>query len=387
MLPLLLTVIGLSGCGDHRLNATTITSVRDAVVVAVDGTTSPATVGRKLASGEALRTAAGGAAVLTTGGRAAYVGGDTLYYVRSDGAELRRGALIVDARSGPRAVLDVGPTSVALPRGSVVRLERTAAVRVGALAGPVELSSDTGSRLRLTAYHQAVVVGRVLPSSATPLVLTDDQAERQVVPDLVADDEALRRTAAALDSGPDGRAIVVAATRNGYVAPAAFGGTVTVSPALATRTPVSEVALPVAIARAARGTDAAAVVKATRLAVALRAQGGSWGVVARLVGTTSTAVSAAIDALIGSTLVSAPGAVPGSQPSSGPTIGLPGSPNGPTAGPSSSPKPGTSKSPTPRPTPSPSATGNVVDDVRNVVDRLTPSPLPSLPLLGGPLNP
>jgi hypothetical protein len=401
--PLVLTAVGLSGCGDHPAAATENTAVRDAVVVAADGTTSAAHVGQRLRSGESLRTAAaalaaagrpakpGGAAILSTGGRQSYVGADTLYSVRSDGAELRRGAVIVDARRGPRASYDVGITSVALPKGSVVRIERTAAVRVGVLVGSVDLRSDDGGRLAVDRYHQAVIVGRVLPARATALTLTDDPAERQVVPDLVADDVALQGAARALDTSPDGAAIVAAATRIGYVAPASLSSGATVTNAVATTPQPSEVALPVAIARAARGTDATAVAQATRVALGLRKEKGSWGVVARLVGTTSGGVSNALDALLGTTPSGGPVGPVGGQPGGGPVITLPGGGSGGSGTPSSNPTPRPSSgSPRPTATPSPSSSPGVVEQVEDVVGRLTPSPLPSLPaapLLGGLLNP
>ncbi|MDQ1688301.1 MAG: hypothetical protein QOK42_1276 [Frankiaceae bacterium] len=398
VLPVVLAAVGLAGCGHDSPSGTTITAVRDAVVVAADGSTSAATVGRKLQTGEALRTSASNlisSAILSTGGREAILGYDTLYYVRPDGAELRRGALIVDGRSGPHANLDVGPVKVDLGRGGVVRMERTAAVRVGVLAGSAQVSAIGGGHLSVPSYRQVLVVGRVLPRQAAPLVLTDDSAERRVVPDLVADDQSLQRTALALDSGPDAGALVAAATREGFVSPASFTGEPAVAPALAGQggrasTTTSEVALPVAIGRAARGTDKAAVAQATRLAFTLRQQDGSWGVVARLVGTTSSGVSAAIDALLGSGLTGPSGPITG--PTGGPVITLPGGPThtpDPSTPGSPSEHPTTSPRPTKSPTPKPSSSGTV-DDVKDVVGRLVPTPIPSLaqlPLIGGLLSP
>ena len=388
VVPLVLAAVGLAGCGEHGPSGTTITSARDAVVVAADGTTSPATPGRRVHDGEAVRTATTGAAILSTGGRVAYLGYDTLFYPRASGAALRRGAVIVDARRGSKASIDVGDVAVGMGSSSVLRVERTAAVRVAVLAGSARVRSSAGGALNIPGYHQAVLVGRVLPDTTTPLVLTDDPAERVVVPDLVADDEALLRTARALDAGSDGAALVLAAAKDGFVSPASFDTNLALNPAVgrAAATKVSELALPVAIARAARGTDRPAVVKATKQAFELRKQQGSWGVVARLVGTTSSGVSVAIDSLLGSTGSLGPtGPVTG--PTGGPVITLPGGQAGgqggtgnggggshPTPSPSSGgPKP--SKSPTPTPSPS-----GAVDQVRDVVGKLVPTPLPSLPV-------
>ncbi|MDX6224711.1 MAG: hypothetical protein QOE64_1087, partial [Frankiales bacterium] len=134
----------------------------------------------------------------------------------------------------------------------------------------------------------------------------------------------------------------------------------------------------------------AAVAQATRLAFTLRQQDGSWGVVARLVGTTSSGVSAAIDALLGSGLTGPSGPITG--PTGGPVITLPGGPThtpDPSTPGSPSGHPTTSPRPTKSPTPKPSSSGTV-DDVKDVVGRLVPTPIPSLaqlPLIGGLLSP
>lgn len=380
--PLLLAVV-LAGCGDRPVTHTTIVKASDSVVVAADGSTSPATSGRILKVGEAVRTLAEGAAILSTRGRQSYLGSDSLYYVKSTAdVELRRGALIVDSRKGPDVSVEVDTVQVSAARGSIVRLERNAAVRVGVLAGKATLRADGGSNLDIPRYRQALVVGQTLPSRATALVLRNDPAERAVAPDLVADDETLQRTAAALDAGPEGQAIIAVATRSGWVAQTSFAPAAGVAGVVAA--PTSEVALPVAIARAAFGTDARAVERAIRQGRALRAERGSWGVVARIVGTTSTEVNGVIDALLGP--VSAIGPTgPGTSPTGpgGPSINLPGGGSSPSPSPSRTggPKPSPTGSPKPSSTPSPTASPDPVEDVKDVVDRLVPSASPSLPVL------
>lgn len=382
-LPLLLG-LAVAGCGDRPVTQTTIIKATDAVVVSASGATSPARSGQVLKVGEALRTRAAGAAILGTRGRQSYLGSDSLYYVKSAaGVELRRGALIVDSRSGPPVSVEVDTIQVGAGRGSIVRLERSAAVRVGVLAGSATLRADGGAALEIPRYRQALVVGQTLPSRATALTLRDDPAERAVAPDLVADDESLQRTAAALDAGPEGLAIITAATQSGWVAQTSFAPAAGLATAVAA--PSSELALPVAIARAAVGIDARAVERAVRQARALRSERGSWGVVARIVGTNAIAVSGVIDALLGPISGVGPPSGPGTTPT-GPVINLPG--GGPSASPSPRPSPTRSDTPSPTPsprpssTPSPSTSPDPLQDVKDVVGRLIPSSSPSPPLLG-----
>lgn len=387
--PLLLSAVGLAGCGDRPPAETHVVAARGAVVVRADGGTSPAAPGQVLRPGEALRTQADGAAILDTRGRQAYLGGDSLYYLPSaDRVELRRGALIVDGRHGPALRLALDTVAVAAPTGAIVRLERTSTVRVGVFAGSATLTADGDGALEVPRYRQALMVGQRLPSRPTALVLTaGDPAERRVAPDLVADNEALQRTAAALDAGSEGRTIISVATRSGWVAQSSYAPAAGATPAAAVPA-TSEVALPVAIARAAFGTDNRAVAAGVRQARALRGENGSWGVVARIVGTDSAAVSGVIDALLGPGFGTGPIPGPGPGDPGGPIINLPGG-GGPSPSPSPTrsrdPKPTPSTTPRPTSTPTPTASPGPVDDVKDIVGRLVPTPSPSLPLLGVPL--
>ena len=385
--PLLLGLVGLAGCGDRPPAETHVVAARDADVVRADGSTTPASAGQVLHAGEALRTAADGAAILDTRGRQAYLGGDSLYYLPTvDRVELRRGALIVDGRHGPSLKLALDTVQVSAPSGAIVRLERTATVRVGVFAGSATLKADGDGTLQVPRYYQALMVGQRLPTRPTALVLTaGDPVERRVAPDLVADNEALQRTAAALDAGSEGRTIITVATRSGWVAQSSYAPAAGTTPGAAAPA-TSELALPVAIARAAFGTDNRAVAAAVRQARALRGENGSWGVVARIVGTNSAAVSGVIDALLGPGFGTGP--IPGSGPGDqgGPIITLPGggSPTPtPTPGRSGGPKPSPSGHPHPTSTPTPTATPGPVDEVKDIVGKLVPTP--SLGPLGIPL--
>jgi hypothetical protein len=154
------------------------------------------------------------------------------------------------------------------------------------------------------------------------------------------------------------------------------------------RRSVSETALPMAMARAVVGAQADRVALAKRFvqATSLRAQGGSWGVVARLIGTDATATSSAIDALlvgvpsVGTVLAAAPaGTGTGTGTGNGTTsAGSNGNTSGGNDGGSNNPPSGGSPGPhpTPSPSPSPGALQQVVDGVLGV---LPPMPEPSTP--------
>ena len=317
----------LVGCGHEGAADTRLSEAQHAVVVTAAGRTVVARPGLALHAGDQVRTGADGSAILTTGKRTAYLGGEGTYTVRDSRAGvLSRGAFLVDARHGPALSITAGPVSVRVGQ-SAVRVERAFTVRVGILAGrPVAVAADPVSgpaHLALPALYQVVVAGRGLPEAGSPLVLTDDDAERRVVPDLVFDDTQLTRTASALDAGTEGRTIVRLAAAAGLFT--SSGGAGRSAP---TAVLPSETALPMAIARAATGPGSAAAVVRQRYqdATGLRVAGGSWGVVARLVGTDATATGRAIDGLLagipsaGAVLALAP-AAPATGSGSGATSG------------------------------------------------------------------
>ena len=111
----------------------------------------------------------------------------------------------------------------------------------------------------------------------TALALTRDQWERRFAQSLVSADVDLNALASSL--GRD------AASRVAVGLPASYA--VLTPPAA----PVGEAALAYLVAQAARGADRATFNRVT----ALRTEGGSWGVVAALVGADVSAVSVALD--------------------------------------------------------------------------------------------
>ena len=364
----------LSGCGGGGSSATRLAESADAQVVTAAGQSIAAHPGLTLHVGDEVRTGPGGAAVLVTGDRRAYLGGQGNYTVRGRSAGvLRHGAFVVDARHGPALAVTSGPVTAQIGR-SAVRVEHGFAVRVGVLAGrAVTVSADPATgpqQMSLPSLYQVVVAGRGL-TGKTPLTLTDDDAERLVVSDLVGDDTQLTQTAAALDTGAEGRAIA-------QVVSADFGSSAV------PRRGISEIALPMAMARAVTGSSTDQTALATRYGQArtLRDDGGSWAVVARLIGTDATATSHAIDALLigvpsaGTVLAVAPVGTGAGAGTSGGASGTrtsggnqPGDNNTGSHAPSSGNSPG--PSPSPSPSPSPGTLQKVVDGVLGVLPPAT----------------
>jgi hypothetical protein len=377
-------VVVLAGCGHSAASAvTTLTSARNATVVSASGRAAPGLPGMRLHRGDAVRTGVDGSAILSTSGRTAYLGADGDYTV-TNGAQgvLQRGAFVVDARHGPQLRLHVGSLSLRTNR-SAVRVERTFAIRIGALAGGAFDVTSTAAVLTVPALHQVVVAGRALPAETTPLVLTDDDAERRVIPDLVFDDQQLTNTAAALNLGTEGRTIVAVGQRAGLHMTISTASLRT-QPAVAAAEPVSEAALPIAIARAATASarDATAFQAHYRDAAQARKAGGSWGVVAHLNGTDATATAQAIATLLGSAGVGGPTTAPGPgatntnplapRQSGGPSS-APGNNAGGGNGGGSTPTPG------PTPSPSPSPSGGALQPVQDLVGAIVgilPTPGP-----------
>lgn len=366
----------LTGCSGSSAHArTVVVDARAATLVSPGGDSEPAQPDGRVAEGTIVRTARGGAAILDTGGRMLYLGGATEYVVGTGvSGELRTGAAVVDARHGPDLDLAAGQVAVRTD-ASAVRVERGFSVRVGVFSGTANVATVPGTDdATVEALHQVVVAGRRIPQQ-TPLVLTDDDAEQRVALALVQDDERLNTFARALDRSRVGRQLVSVAAAADF--PGLFS-TATVGARSAL--PLSEYALPVAIARAAVGGHAhPAQMRASYADVrGYRSEGGSWGVVAHLVGTDADATAAAMNIL----LPRLPAAGASASPGGGPTGG-PGSPGGPSEGPGSSPTPGHTSpsggpepSPTPRPTPTPSS--SMLDDLVGTVSGLvSPSPTPS----------
>jgi hypothetical protein len=378
--------VGLVGCSPSSAAATTVLrGVIGTTVIHADGTTTGGVSGLHVHPGDVVRTAVGGRAELVTRGRVVYVGSQAALQVL-DGVhqQLRHGAVVVDAQRGPGLDLQVAGLDVSAPAGAAVRAERSVMVRVGALAGRADVASGTGRTLTVSALHQAMVSGDALPDDTTPLQLTDDDGEAHAVPDLVRDDQTLIGLARGLDSVGGSTAAVVSASWHGVLTPAPRG---------AGR---SERLLPAIIAAAG---SRAGVDDRYHRAVDLRQAGGSWGVVARLVGVRASGAVAALAAFertqppgqvgsVAAVLAVAGGGAGGTGrgANGGGTGGL--GHGGPgTGGGTGTGGGGGGGSPTPTPSPGPAAgllrtVDNTVGQVLSILP--TPIPTPSHSALPGP---
>ena len=358
--PLLLPVVALAaatltGCslGSVRDEEVSLAGVRDAVVVS-GGAERTASDGTSLKKGDRVRTGPSGSATLVVRDRRVLLAPATEVVV-PDGAtvDLARGAVLVDRRRGPGVTVTAGDTTVDEIGTGALRIERRLTVLVAGVSAASRVRTVTGQRLELGRLHQVAVSGRALPREAVPLQLRHDAWERAVTPALLADDDRLN----ALAAGLDGPAAIVPAS---LVPPRGVRA--------------SDALLPQAIGRAA-GKDAEA-------ARSLRARGGSWGVVAALLGTSAIDVAPALEAVLR-------GEAPAPGPSASPTRG------GIVAGPSprpGDPRPQPTGSPRPTPTrssgtpgppstsPTPSPTTSPTESLEDVIGDIIPTPSIGLPL-------
>jgi len=358
----------LSGCGSSLSSATTtLAGVLEVQVVHPDGSAVPGIDGLRLHRGDVVRTGSHGRAELHTRGRVVYVGSLASVQVRNGAEdELRRGAVVVDAQSGPGLTLDMAALTVDAASGTATRAERDAIIRIGALAGEPAVGSDTGRQLQMSRLSQAIIGGDSLPdtTAGTPLHLTDDDGEAHAVPSLVRDDLALNDLAAGIDAtGSQTFRVVTAAWHRGLQP----------LPAGVLR---SEQVLPVIIAAAGKGADAAT---RYREAVSLRQAGGSWGVIAHLLGTTSAAVADALQAFEHGAATGQVGSVPAALAFVSTALPAPGANHGggtSSAGAGSHSGPGSS-SPSASPSPTPSGAPGVVTTTIDKVLSLLPTPVPT----------
>ena len=356
----------VTGCGSPLSAATTtLHGVVDASVVHANGVVVAAVDGLRLRRGDVVRTGPQGRAELRTRGRVVYEGSAAaVQMIDGARADLRHGAVVVDAQHGPGLSMSVAGLQVAAGSGSAVRAERDVTVRLGALAGSVGVDSQTGRHLEITPLSQAIVGGDALPDSTTdsPLRLTDDDGEAHAVPLLVRDDLALGSLAAGIDSTGDSTVRLVTA--------AWHSGLETLPGGVAR----SEQVLPVVIAAAAGGDTHAGYANA----VALRQHGASWGVVAHRLHTTATAVLAALSEFEKGAATGQVGTVPAALDflSGGGAGG--GNRTGSGDGSGAHPGHGPSSSPQPHPTASPSSSPDVVGGTIDKVLKLLPTPLPTV---------
>jgi len=356
---------------------TTLGPVSDAIVTSTSGHSRVASAGASLAPGEVVTTGRHGNAALLTRGRVTLLASNAVLEV-GDGAhqQLRTGTAVIDAQEGPGVTLDIAGDSIVVPAGSAIEAQRGTAVRIGALAGPVGVTNGSGRHLSLAALWQVIVTGDSLPGAPTPLQLSNSRsvqaAEARAVPELVADNLAMKALARGIDSTGNSTAHVVEASWTGTFVPRGVGVT------------RSDQVLPAVIADATAHAGGTPQQRYDRV-VSWRAEGGSWGVVVHLLSARAAQVADALHSLqeserqgaLGNT--SATGLGPPPITPATPGIGHhPAGPSTPTPGTTHTPPPATTppttggggKTPTPKPTQSPTVVGGVVGTVGKVLNGL-----------------
>ncbi|MCU1589142.1 MAG: hypothetical protein JWP11_398 [Frankiales bacterium] len=364
----MLVALGLSACSPSTASARTVLrSARAATLELAGGGTRAATVGMTVPKGATVRTEPGGSASLVAAGRTVLLGSATSVTVLDGARErLRRGLVMVDARHAPGLSLDAGAATVQTPPGGLARIERGVLLRAASFARTltVRAAGRRGSA-PVGRLHQVQVPDGGVPGRVTPLALTRDSWERRYALDLVTADADLVALADGLDRNPASAASVL------QVLPASFA---TAAPV--TGQPRSEAALALVVAKAAGRGDLYGKVRD------LRADGGSWGVVAALVGAEVAKVSAALDSILNP--AAQPPALALGTGGGTPTGGTGGGTGGPSVQPSPRPGGGATGRPSPRPSPSPSS--DPVQDVVTTVTGLLPTPTPT-PVTVGQLLP
>lgn len=359
----MLAALGLSASRpDVAKAATVLAAARAATIELPSGGTLAGTVGMTVPSGATVRTAAGGSATLVTAGRSVLLGSATaVTVIDGEREQLRQGLVMVDARRAPGLQLGAGAASVHTPRGGLARVERGVLLRAASFRGALAVqAADRRASTVVAALHQVQVPDGGVPGRVTPLALTRDSWERRYALDLVTADIDLGALADGLARDTASRRAVL------QVLPVSLGGGTASVPS------ASETALAYVVAQAAgrRTGDVFAEVRRWR------AEGGSWGVVAALVGADVAAVSAALDGLLspaGPAVVAlGPAAAANGGPAPTASAG-PGPAPGPRAGPSRRPEPRPTGSPTPRPSADP------VRDLITTVTGLLPTPPPTPP--------
>jgi len=398
---------GLGACGPQRGDAVTVlTAASGAFVADPAGVEHPALEGERLRAGERVRSTTGRPVLGTGGRRTTLAPASALVLTAPSEYALSFGALVLDRRRGPAVVLHAGQVQISELGRTAVRVERGFSVRVAVYGGGGAAVRVAARGRALPALSEVIIPGASLPAQPAPLALRDDLLDVVADPPLVADDVALRRRADGLD-GPGG-AVVATGLRAALprVLPAAL-----VAPNGSAA--LSERVLPVAIATSARGSRPAQAYDTVR---SIRSAGGSWGVIAALVGAPLGAVEGAITALADAVpapagadpagaAAAAAGATPGAPAGAanaggggGPLVlagprGAPGPPgSAPTASrsaapatpgpsgaarPSAPPAPSPSLAPaSPTPPPSPGASPNPIGQLLAPLTSLAPLPVP-----------
>jgi hypothetical protein len=355
----MLAALGLSACGpDVAAADTVLRSPRAATVELVSGESRPGVDGMTVPKGATVRTAAGGAASLVAARRTVLLGSATaVTVVDGEREQLRQGLVFIDARRSPGMSLAAGAATVKAPRGALARVERGVLLRAASFGATLKVQA-TGRRgsARVRELHQVQVPDGGRPGRETPLALTRDRWERRYALNLVAADTDLSALAEGLDRDPASSSAVMSVLPASYAGSASSAGISSSDTALA---------FVVAKAGGAKPEDVRA----------LRADGGSWGVVAALSHADVSAISAALDGIL--------------NPDGGPVLAVgpagPDAPNptSPEGGVVAQPSPTAARRPTAKPSPRPSASRSPdpVQDVVTTVTGLLPTPTPvSVPL-------
>lgn len=289
---------GLGACSPQPSDAVTVlTGAAGAFVADAAGVEHPATEGEQLFAGARIRSTTG-SPVLTTGGRRTTLGPASELQLQARSVyELLLGTVVIDRRRGPGVVLTAADVQISALGRTAVRVQRGFSVRVALYTGGSATIRVGGRSRTVPPLSELIVPGVSLPAAARPLALRDDALDQIADLGLVSEDRALRRRAAGLD-GPGGAAVAVALDA---ALPRLLPSVPSVQ-ALETKAtagefaaPLSERVLPLAIATTARGSRPDQAYRSIR---ALRAAGGSWGVLAALASAPLGAVQDAITALI-----------------------------------------------------------------------------------------
>lgn len=296
-------VLVAAGRVASQARSTRLESAAQVTVRGPDGSEHAGRPGEDLPDGAMVRTGPVGAGVLRTGDRSSALGAATVVTVAGPREQiLRAGSLVVARRRGPPLTVLAGAVRVDDLHG-VTRVRRDFSVRVGAYSqdgSRAHLSVGPGTTLDLARLHETEVAGAALPRLARPLRLRDD-TDRAADPGLAALDSGLVRLAARVDADPLALAVFRPASA---VASGTTAGTTTgtpsgtpsaagpVGPPVEHQPPLSESALSLAIAQAARP------VVPPEQALLLRSEEAPWGVVAALLGAPLDGVDATLAALM-----------------------------------------------------------------------------------------
>lgn len=370
----LLVGVALSARGAATADLPTVLRSAPAgtVLVLPDGE-RPAREGERVPAGATVRSGLRGAE-LGTGDREVRLAPGTQVQVL-DGARQRLvgGELLVDAAGAPGLlVTGTGGARVAVRTGAVVRLDDAGSLlRVATYAGTADVGV-TGRRARteVDRLREVEVTGGLLPGRPAPLRLTPGDAwESAELPMVVSDDAVLRGLAASFTDQPG--AVVASLPATERTGDAALAAERTLAYGLAHRD----------------GAFRPALFREVR---ALRADGGSWGVVVALADASLTDLDGYISSTVpgdpGVVLAAGGGDVAAAEDLLGPLTGLPSGPDGedpapPAPSPTAPPRPGSSPGPSgppASPLPLPSPAGPVVDDVLDALLDLLPSPRPTV---------